>query len=397
MGDVGYMNVAIFTDTYPPEINGVATSSANLRATLLEHGHNVLVITTNVFGNEIVYEDGVLRIPGFEMKSLYGYRLTKIYSSKAMRYVADFAPDIAHIQTDLGVGTFGQVAAHRLHIGSIYTFHTMIEDYTYYVTKGHFDRFARHSVREYFRRRTSLYDEIIAPSDKIKDYLRSIGIDTTVTIMPTGIDFSRFDPKKEDKEKTEALRKKFGISSKDTVILSLGRIAQEKSIDVLLRGYASYLKKGEEKPTKFVLTGLGPAVDSLKELARELGISDHVIFTGPCKPSETQDYYRLGQFFVSASLTETQGLTFMEAMAAHLIVLARYDDNLVGTIKDGETGYFFFNEEDFESKLRATLNIDPAERKRIEENALKVIDVYSLERFYNNAMEVYNRVYKRKW
>ncbi len=391
------MNVAIFTDTYPPEINGVATSSANLRATLLAHGHNVLVVTTNVESDKIVFEDGVLHIPGFEMKQFYGYRLTKFYSKAMMKYVVDFAPDIVHIQTDLGVGTFGQVVAHRYHIGSIYTFHTMYEDYAYYVTKGHFDRFARHSVRAYFRRRTSLYDELIAPSDKIKDYLRSIGIDTTITIMPTGIDFSRFDPNKEDKEKTAALRKRFGIDPNDIVILSLGRIAQEKSIDVLLRGYAAYLEKGEDKPTKFVITGLGPAVEPLKELARELGISDHVIFTGPCKPSETQDYYRLGQFFASASLTETQGLTFMEAMAAHLIVLARYDDNLVGTIKDGETGYFFFNERDFEEKLRATLNIDPKERKRIEENALKVIDVYSLERFYTNAMEVYNRVRKRKW
>ena len=392
------MNVAIFTDTYPPEINGAATSSAHLRATLLAHGHNVLVVTTNVQSDEIVYdEEGVLHIPGFEMKALYGYRLTKFYSKTAMRYVVDFAPDIVHIQTGLGVGTFGQLVAHRFHIGIVYTFHTQYEDYTYYVTKGHFDRIARHSVREYFRRRTTLYDELIAPSDKIKDYLRSIGIDSTITIMPTGIDFSRFDPAKENKEKTAALRKKFGIKPDDTVILSLGRIAHEKSIDVLLRGYAAYLKKGEDRPTKFVITGLGPAVEPLKELARELDISDHVIFTGPCKPDETQDYYRLGQFFASASLTETQGLTFMEAMAARLIVFARYDDNLVGTIKDGETGYFFFDEQDFEAKLRATLNISAKERKRIEENALKVIDVYSLERFYNNAMEVYTRVHKRKW
>ncbi len=391
------MNVAIFTDTYPPEINGVATSSANLRATLLAHGHKVLVIATNTTSNKMTFEDGVLRMPGLEMKQFYGYRLTRFYSKDAMRIIVEFAPDIIHIQTDLGVGVFGQVVGHRLHVGTIYTFHTMFEDYAYYVTKGHFDRFARHSVRAYFRKRTGLYDELIAPSDKIKDYLRSIDIDKTVTIMPTGIDFSRFDPAKEDKEKTNALRKKFGIDPKDTVILSLGRIAQEKSIDVLLRGYASYLSKGEDKPTKFVITGLGPAVEPLKELVRELGIESHVVFTGPCKPDETQDYYHLGHVFASASLTETQGLTFMEAMAAHLLVIARYDDNLVGTIKDGETGYFFFDEADFEAKLRSTLNIDPKERARIEKNALDVIDVYSLERFYQNAMEVYTRVRKRKW
>ena len=391
------MNVAIFTDTYPPEINGVATSSANLRATLLDHGHNVLVVTTNVFNKELMYEDGILRIPGIEMKALYGYRLTNFYNAPAMKHIIAFKPDIVHVQGDLGVGTFGQVVAKRFHIGSIYTFHTMIEDYTYYVTKGHFDRFARQFVRAYFRKRTGLYDEIIAPSEKIKDYLRSISIDMTVSTLPTGIDFSRFDIAKEDKEKTAELRKKFGISPDDTVILSLGRIAQEKSIDVLLRGYAAYLKAGEDRPTKFVITGLGPAVDELKELARDLNISDHVIFTGPCKPDETQHYYRLGTFFASASLTETQGLTFMEAMAARLLVLARYDDNLVGTIKDGETGFFFFNEEDFEGKLRYLMHMSAEERKRIEDNALEAIDIYSLERFYQNVMEVYTRVCKKKW
>ena len=391
------MNIALFTDTYPPEINGVATSTANLRRTLIDHGHNVLVIATNPFSNEVTYEDGLVRIPGVDMKQLYGYRLSRFWSPEGMKYILAFRPDVIHVQTDLGVGTFGMLVARRLKLGMIYTFHTMIEDYSYYVTKGHFDRFARHTVRLFYRAKSNMYTEFIAPSKKIQDYLRSIGIDKTIPILPTGIEFSRFDPKNENPERTAELRKKFGISPKDTVILSLGRIAKEKSIDVLLRGYARFLAQGEPFPTKFVITGLGPAEKELKELAAELGIANKVIFTGKCDPSETQDYYRLGHYFVSASITETQGLTFMEAMAAHLVVLARYDDNLVGTIKDGQTGFFFFDENDFDAKLRQVITLDEAAKETVRKNALEAIDVYSMERFYTNIIEVYKRVRKKNW
>lgn len=73
------MNIALFTDTYLPEINGVATSTANLRQTLMAHGHNVLLVTTNPFSDEVTYEDGIIRIPGIEAKKLYGYRLTSFF------------------------------------------------------------------------------------------------------------------------------------------------------------------------------------------------------------------------------------------------------------------------------------------------------------------------------
>lgn len=391
------MNVALFTDTYPPEINGVATSTANLRQTLLDHGHNVLVVTTNPYSNEVTSEDGVIRMPGLALKKLYGYRVSSLYSHKAMKYILAFRPDVVHCQTDIGIGIFGMLVARKLKIGMVYTFHTMFEDYAYYVTHGYFDRFARHSVRWFFRGKTHMFTEVIAPSKKIQDYLRSIGVDMTVPIIPTGIDFSRYAPERENKDRTAELRKKYGISPKDTVILSLGRVAKEKSIDVLLRGYAAFLKQGEPTPTKFVITGFGPAEQELKDLAAELGIQNKVIFTGPCDPSETQDFYHLGNIFASASITETQGLTFMEAMAAHLIVLARYDDNLVGTIQDGQTGFFFFDENDFGVTLRKVMSLDAPTKKRVRQSALDAIDVYSMERFYQSIMEVYNRVRKKNW
>ena len=79
------MRIALFTDTYPPEINGVATSCKSLRDTLVSHGHDVLVVTTNPFSDKLIVENGFVRIPGPELKKMYGYRLANIASRKALK------------------------------------------------------------------------------------------------------------------------------------------------------------------------------------------------------------------------------------------------------------------------------------------------------------------------
>ncbi|MCR5078406.1 MAG: glycosyltransferase [Bacilli bacterium] len=389
------MRVALFTDTYLPEINGVATSTNNLAKMLEKHGHDVLIVTTNPFNDRIEMTDNVLRLPGKEY--VYGYRMTKFYSKEAMKYVEDFGPEIVHIQSDIGVGVFGSFVAAKFKIGAIYTYHTMIEDYTYYVTKGHFERAARNIVRLFYRGKSVLYDEIISPSEKSKDYLRFVGVDRTISVIPTGIELTRFSKENEDKGLTAQLKSRYGIAEDETVILSLGRIAEEKSIDVLIRGYAKFLKTHPSSKTKLVITGWGPAEDSLKLLAEELGLKKDVIFTGKVDQDKTQNFYHLGDIFVSASLSETQGLTFIEAMAAENLVLARFDDNLVGTIIDGVTGKFFFDEDDFAVKLEEMLGFSNEEKRKMKEAALKNLESYSLEKFYERVMEVYNRVRKKYW
>lgn len=389
------MKVALFSDTFPPEINGVATSTANLQKTLKSHGHQCVVVTTNPFSHEVTFENDVIRIPGIEVKQLYSYRAANVYNAEAMKLLAEFRPDVVHCQTDFGIGVFGSIVASRLHVGMVYTFHTMAEEYAYYVTRGHFDRFARHAIRWYFRGQSNRYSEFIAPSIKIKNYLRSVGVDTPIAVIPTGIELERF--KAENKEKTKELKERFGIAPEDYVILSLGRIAKEKSIDVLIDGYAKYLSSGlEKRPTKFVIVGKGPGVGELQDQANQLGLSKKVIFAGPCPPAIVDQYYHLGDCFASASVTETQGLTFMEAMAANLIVLARYDDNLVGTIQDGESG-FFFDETDFVQKLSDIISLSSSEARRIKAQAQKTIDIYSMERFYQSVFEVYQRAVKKNW
>ncbi len=391
------MRIIIFSDTYPPEINGVSTSSRNLRTVLVEHGHDVLVVTTNPFSKNVTYEDGLLRIPGIELTKLYGYRAAWIYNSQAMNIIRAFKADVIHIQTDTGIGQFGHIAGRTLKIPTIYTYHTMYEDYTYYATKGHFDRVARSAVRLYTRNTFEKVAEFITPSEKTKDYLRSIGVDGTINVIPTGINFNIFKKENIDLIKLAQTKQELGIKDDELTILSLGRVAKEKSIDVCLQGFAQFVKQYPDVKIKFVVVGGGPALGSLEILANELHISDKVIFVGPVSPDTVPFYYHLGDVFISASITETQGLTYMEAMASDVIVLARFDNNLIGVIKDNLTGFFFTDEKDCAHQIDKILHLDQKKKDTIIDAAHKVIEPYSIETFYKNIIEVYKRAIKRYW
>ncbi len=391
------MNIAIFSDTYPPEINGVATSTYNLVSILREYGHNVCVVTTNPFSRKSELKDGVLRVPGIEMKKLYGYRMANIYSSNAMRYLKKFKPQVVHIQTDAGVGIFGKIVARRLRLPQVYTYHTMYEDYTYYVTKGrgYFDRVAKRIVKSYSRVIAENATEFISPSVKTKNILRGYGIDGYINVVPTGIDFKKFVPGATSPEKIKEFKQKNNLED-SFIILSLGRVAKEKSIDLCLRGYANFLKTSNIK-TKFIVVGGGPELANLKSLVEELRIQDSVLFIGPVPAEEVPFYYHVGDVFVSASITETQGLTFMEAMASETILLARFDENLVNVIRDNDTGYFFNDELDFKDKVTRIIKLEKGQRQKIIENALKTVEEFSIDRFYENIMEVYNRATRKYW
>lgn len=392
------MRIALFTDTYPPFINGVSTSCYNLAKTLRERGHRVLVVTPNSEATKDIKIDGdTIYVPGIEMKKLYGYRLTPIYSKKVFNLVRDFHPEVIHNQTDSTIGQFSKIVAKRLKVPMIYTYHTSYEDYTYYATHGFLDRFAKQFVRNYARIVGDNSTEFITPSIKTKEYMRFAGSDININIIPTGIDFSLFDENKIDKKKTAEFKKAHNINENTKVFLILGRIAKEKSMDFSIRGFAEYHKKHPEQDIKMIIVGGGPQKEELEQLVKDLNIDNIVDFIGPVPASEVPFYYHLADIYTSASITETQGLTFMEAMAAKDIVLARFDDNLSGTIIDGQTGYFFTDEESFIEKAERIFALTKEEREEIYKNALDIVDIYSIERFYENIIGVYKRAIKKYW
>lgn len=391
------MNIALFTDTYPPFINGVSTSCYNLCQVLKAHGHNVIVVAPRTTNGKLEYKDGIVYMPGLEIKRVYGYRITNVYSKQVIQILKDFKVELIHNQTDVGIGQFAKIAARELKVPQVYTYHTAYEDYTYYVVHGLMDRIGKKVLRSYAKAVAMNCAEFITPSVKTKEYMRSIGCDIHIYVVPTGIDFALFDAKNIDVEKTKAFKKEHGITENTKVFLLLGRVAQEKSMDVSIKGFAKFVAKHPEIDAKMLVVGDGPQRNELELLTHELHISDKVDFIGKVPAKEVPFYYHLADIYTSASITETQGLTFMEAMASGTIVLARFDANLADTITDGQTGFFFTSEEGFVEKVERIFALSDESRKKIIDAAYQTVDMYSFEKFYENIMGVYNRAVKKFW
>ena len=391
------MRIAIFTDTYPPFINGVSTSTYNLVNALMARGHEVLVLAPRFTNGKLEQVGNVVYIPGIYLKKLYGYRLTNLFANKPIKIVKKFKPDIIHNQTDFTIGVVARRCAKKLKLPIVYTYHTSYEDYTYYVTHGIMDRFAKRFVRHYSKELASRMTEFITPSDKTKEYMRMVGSDVYINVIPTGIDFSIFKPDKIDQERTKKFKEEHNIKPNTKVFLILGRVAKEKSMDVSLRGIAAYHKKHPEVDVKVLMVGDGPFREELELCAEELGISNIVDFIGQVPGLEVPFYYNLCDIYTSASITETQGLTFMEAMAAGKIVLARFDSNLTGTIVNGKTGFFFTDDGSFVSQVEKIFSLTKEQKNAIVKEANDTLEMYSIEKFYDNIMRVYQRAIRKYW
>lgn len=127
------MKIALFSETYLPQINGVATHIKTLKEGLETLGHRVLVVTADPKAAGHYVEHGILHCPAAELKDLYGYGMAASYSPERMRFIKEFSPDIAHVHTEFGIGSTGLETARELRIPLIYTLHTMWDEYLHYI------------------------------------------------------------------------------------------------------------------------------------------------------------------------------------------------------------------------------------------------------------------------
>jgi len=387
------MKIALFTDTFPPEINGVSVSVGLHQKVLMNQGHEVLVITTNPFGKDTTIQDGMIRVPGVELKKLYGYRMSSFFNAKAFQFIRKWNPDVMHIHTDAGIGIFGKISAFFLKRPTVVTYHTMYEDYTYYA--GFLKGLASRVVKQFSRSIAEQCTEFISPSIKTKEKIRSYGVDRYINIVPTGIDFSRFEFNNLDQDKLNKFRSQW-TKPGEKIVLSLGRVAKEKSMDVIIKGFSQYLKTPHPS-TKLLIVGDGPDRRDLMQLVSELKSENDIQFVGAVPIQEVPYYYQLADVFASASLTETQGLTFMEAMVSQKIVLCRYDENLASLIRHQQTGFIFADTDDFSRQLHAIFSLEPSKKKVMLSQIEEAVKPYALTTFYENLLEVYQRAIRQYW
>lgn len=384
------MRIGLFTDTYPPFINGVSTSVLMLKQGLEKLGHKVYVVTVNNEAFSYKEETGVLKIPSFPI-GIMDFRQSGIYPIKALKVIKGWKLDVIHTHTEFSIGAFARLISKQFNIPLVHTYHTMYEEYIYYITKGYFSTASKKLV-EYL----TLFlcdktiDELIVPTEKTKQLFKEkYKVKRDVHVIPSGVDTTRFYRENIDKKAVAELKKDLNIKQSNYIMLYVGRIAKEKSIDFLINNFKKVLKKIPK--AKLVIVGDGPDMKELIDLTHKNKLDNNIIFTGRVLWEDVPKYYALCDVFVTASTTETQGLTVMEAMGASKPVVAIRDESFELVITDKKDGLFFDDEDGFVDSVYK-LYKDKTYCDKISWEARKTAIKYSPESYAKNVLKVYGKV-----
>ena len=390
------MRIGIFTETYTPYISGLVTSEIMLKKGLEKLGHEVYVVTANLesFHYEYDEEERVLKVPGIPT-GIYDSRLTAVYPLKAVNKIKSWNLDIIHSQTEFAIGTFARILAYQLDIPLVHTYHTMYEDYIHYITKGYFDKSSKKIV-EYL---TLFYcdktaTELIVPTKKTYDLFKEkYQVDRNIHIIPTGIELERFYTENIDKKKLASIKRKEKITKDDFIAIFIGRLAQEKNVVFLLDVMKDLVPSLPK--LKLLIVGDGPDYDLYKEIIKKDHLENNVIMTGKVAWEEVPYYYHLSDIFLTASHTETQGLTVIEAMASSVVPICIDDESFKNTVIDGLNGRIFNNEKECKEIITELYN-DSELTKKLSNQARINSDRFSAKYFAESVLDVYKYAIEHK-
>ena len=380
------IKILITTDLYTTETNGVVTSVKNLSNELTAKGHDVriLTISDNLHSHK---EGNVTFIRSVSLEKVYpNVRMPVSFRHKLIQEIIDWKPDVIHSQCEFFSYQFAARIARITGAPIVHTYHTLYEQYmTSYLIPN--KRLGDYLVKMLTRYRLKNADTLVAPTSKVENTLHSYGMRNPISVVPSGISLEQHRQRLTPAQRQEK-RLALGIADSDQVLLNLGRLGGEKNLGELIGFFAEARK--ENDCLKFLIVGDGPARPELEELARRLQVQDHVIFTGMVPPSQVQEYYQLGDVFVSASTSETQGLTYIEAAANGLPLLCRQDDCLTDVLQEGENGYEYTSSDEFLQAIDAVM--DPAWREAAARRSQEIASSFDKKAFGDAIETIYESV-----
>ena len=379
--------ILITTDLYTVPTNGVVTSVQNLFDELTAKGHDVRILTiSDTYHSR--REGAVYYIRSMPLKAVYpDLRMPISFRHKLIQEIIDWKPDIVHSQCEFFSYQFAARIAKITGAPLVHTYHTLYEQYlTSYVVPS--KRMGDFLAKFLSRRRLKRVDTLVAPTQKVENTLQGYGMRAPISIVPSGISLEQHHQRLSAQERLER-RRSLGIGDEAQVLLNLGRLGGEKNLGELLTLFAEARQKNDS--LKFLIVGDGPAREELEAQAKALGVEQHVIFTGMVPPAEVQNYYQLGDVFVSASTSETQGLTYIEAAANGLPLLCRQDDCLADVLQEGENGYEYTSAEEFLNAIDAVME-NPQWRKSAARRSEEIAATFDKKAFGEAIEQIYESV-----
>lgn len=392
------MKVAIFTEYYFPFISGVVTHIQTLKEALEDEGHEVLIVTLDPKADCHYVKNGVLYCPAIPMKKIYGYGVANPLNMQRLRIIREFNPDVLHIHTEFTMGIFARFAARKLKKPLVYTLHTMYDDYLFYVAPHKIgQKMVKPAAHLYIRSIATRATEVIGPSLKVLEFLRRCGVERHINIVPNTVDLSDFLPENVDRGDVERIREQLGIRQGDVAMCFVGRLGREKSLDVLIDWLARSFK-GDERYRLFII-GDGPERENLAAQIRALGMQKQVQLLGKIDHELLPPYYHACDLFTTASLSEINSISMLEAMASGLYVVQRLDIYNKNQISNGENGDTYQTPAEFAALLREEANLTPARRQARRDKVTASTQRYGKKEFVHAILDVYERAieeYARK-
>lgn len=380
------MKVLLTSDLNPLSINGVAISVSNLKKELENHGLDVRLLTLSDTNKSRV-SDNVYYVSSLPFEIYPDIRAAINPRHRYVEEMIKWKPDIIHSQCEFFTYTFVQRIAKKCACPIVHTYHTQYEHYTGYLLPGDWEKL----LSRVMKIRLETADLIIAPSQKTRKYLLDEKIANNIRVIPTGIDLNRFKLDS-DKEKEEEIKKTLNIPHHAFVYGNVGRVAKEKNLDELIDIHEEMLK--ENPAVILLLVGGGADLDRLRKLVKDRGLEDSVRFAGMVKPEEVPSYYQVLEVFVSASTSETQGLTYIEALSNGKPVLARKDGAIDHVVKDGINGYQYTSKDQAIDLLKKMME-DRELYSKLASGAADSRQGFGTEVFGERVIEAYKEVLSR--
>lgn len=380
------MKILITTDLYTVSTNGVVTSVQNLFDELTAKGHDVKILTISDTLHS--HREGeVYYIRSVPLGAVYpDLRMPTSYRHKLIQEIIDWKPDVVHSQCEFFSYQFAARISKITGAPLVHTYHTLYEQYlTSYIVPS--KRLGDYLAKVLSRRRLRRVDTLVAPTQKVENTLQGYGMRSQISVVPSGISLEQHQQRITPEQRRQ-MRAQLGIAEENQVLINLGRLGGEKNLGELLQLFAEARKTNGD--LKFLIVGDGPAREDLEKQAEELEIAEHVIFTGMVPPGEVQNYYQLGDVFVSASTSETQGLTYIEAAANGLPLLCRQDDCLADVLQEGENGYEYTSAEEFLNAIDAVM--DPAWREAASKRSEEIAASFDKKAFGEAIENIYESV-----
>lgn len=375
------LRVAMFTNNYLPFVGGVAVSVNRLKTGLEHQGHDVLVVAPSY--DDQTSEPSILRVPTLKRTGKL-IRVAKLFNPQIWRVVRDFAPDVIHLHHPFWLGSRGLRMARRLKVPTIFTYHTRLELYAHVIPFP--GAIFRNVIAHWLVRRfANQCDEIIVPTPVTRDYVRLIGVNRPVHVHPTGVEIERF--RGSDATCLAELSSRYNPDAR-MVLITIARLSKEKNLEFLIAAMKE-LKKRQAPPFRLLIIGEGNERARLTAIIREMGLSAEVRLLGSMPTQDVPGYLQLAHLFVFASVSETQGMVILEAMAAGLPVVAVNASGVDAFVHNHRTG--ILTEEDVEIWTDAvhSLLVNRSERQAMARRAREEAQRHSVERFSSDIVKVY--------